>query len=548
MIHLALKVTFVFLEKYSDSMKYLFILFLSLITSRAISQTNELISFGSAEEMTITAGATIYADGLSITPTEDFTFGTTSLSLVPASTNKLSNQVSRVYKFSNPSALFSGNLSMIYSDSELNGLTEQNLQLFISNLGSWYRQVTQTDATNNNSSSSISRLSLGEIVAAEFRPNLILAASSIAENSPLGSKVISLTGTAEKLIGEQFTYSLVSGTGSTDNSAFSISGSEFQTNTPLDFETKKTYSARLRVTDGYGRFDEKPLSISINDLNETPTALTINKSNLYESNTINEVVGVLSTVDQDAGDSHTYSLVSGVGSTDNAAFNLSGNQVRASQVYNFSTRNSYFIRVRATDKGGLSYESVYAVSVSQLPTLTGTGNEVGTQIQTIASTTPKISKGFTSKLIVSGSDVATYNWSPSASLSSTSTYNPVAKPSQTESYSVRVTNVYGSSTTLNITVEVMEDVVITANNILSPNGDGQNDNWQIENIISYPNNQLIIVDRSHRVIYKKTGYVNDWNGLYNGLPLPPDTYYYFLIFDSPSGKKVSKKGFITITK
>jgi hypothetical protein len=94
----------------------------------------------------------------------------------------------------------------------------------------------------------------------------------------------------------------------------------------------------------------------------------------------------------------------------------------------------------------------------------------------------------------------------------------------------------------------MEDVVITANNILSPNGDGQNDNWQIENIISYPNNQLIIVDRSHRVIYKKTGYVNDWNGLYNGLPLPPDTYYYFLIFDSPSGKKVSKKGFITITK
>jgi hypothetical protein len=257
-------------------MKYLIFLFLSLITSRAISQTNELISFGSAEDMTIAAGGIMHADGLSITPTEDFTLRTTSLSLVPASTSKLSNQVSRVYQFSNPSTLFSGDLSVNYSDSELNGLTEQNLQLFIFNPSSWYRQVTQTDATKNSSSSSISKLSLGEIAAAEFKPNLILAASAIAENSPLGSKVINLVGTDENLIGEQFTYSLVSGTGSTDNSAFRITGSEFQTNAALDFETKKTYSARLRVTDGYGRFDEKSLSISVNDVNETPSALTIN--------------------------------------------------------------------------------------------------------------------------------------------------------------------------------------------------------------------------------------------------------------------------------
>jgi gliding motility-associated-like protein len=284
------------------------------------------------------------------------------------------------------------------------------------------------------------------------------------------------------------------------------------------------------------------------NVNETPSAMAITKSNLYESNTINEVIGVLTTADQDAGDSHTYSLVSGVGSTDNAAFNVSGNQVRASQVYNFSTKNSYNIRVRATDKGGLSFENVYTVSVSQLPTLTGTGNEYGTQLQTIASTTPKISKGFTSKLIVSGSDVATYNWSPSASLSSTSIYNPIAKPSQTQSYSVRVTNVYGSTTTLNITVEVMEDVNITANNILTPNGDGQNDKWEIENLSSYPNNELVIVDRAKRVIFRKTGYANDWNGLFNGAPLPPDTYYFILTFDSASGKKVSKRGFITIPK
>ena len=339
---------------------------------------------------------------------------------------------------------------------------------------------------------------------------------------------------------------MVSGTGSTDNASFKITGSELQTNTALDFETKKAYTVRLRVTDAYGRFDEKALPITINDVNEVPSAMAITKSNLYESNTINQVVGALSTTDQDAGDSHTYSLVSGVGSTDNTAFNVSGNQIRASQVFSSATKNSYSIRVRTTDKGGLSFEKVYTVSISQLPTLTGTGNEYGTQLQAVASTTPKISKGFTSKLNVSGIEMASFNWSPSASLSSTNTFNPVAKPSQTQSYSVTVTNVYGSSTTLSITVEVMEDWNIVANNILTPNGDGQNDKWLVDNLSSYPNNQLIIMDRSSRVIYRKTGYANDWDGMFNGAPLPPDTYYFVLTFDSPSGKKVSKEGYITI--
>jgi trimeric autotransporter adhesin len=526
-------------------MKYKFILFLVLISSQAFSQSGPLISVGSEEAMTITAGGILHADGLSITPTQDFTLSTTSLSLASASTAKLSNQVSRVYQFSSPSASFTGSLNMNYLDSELNGLSEQDLQLFVFNPSKWYRQVTQTDVTNNSLSSTIASLSLGEVTSAVFMPNLILTASSIAENSPLGSKVIDLIGTNENLSGEQFTYTLVSGTGSTDNTSFKITGSELQTNTALDFEKKKSYSVRLRVTDGYGRFDEKVLAITINDVNETPSALAITKSNLYESNTINQLVGALSTTDQDAGDSHTYSLVSGVGSTDNAAFNVSGNQIRASQVYSFSSKNNYSIRVRTTDKGGLSFEKVYTVSISELPTLTGTGNEFGIQFQAVASTTPKISKGFTSKLNVSGIDMVSYNWSPSASLSSTNTYNPVAKPSQTQSYSVTVTNIYGSSTTLSITVEVMEDWNIVANNILTPNGDGQNDKWEIDNLSSYPNNQLMILDRSSRVIYKKSGYANDWDGLFNGAPLPADTYYYILTLDS-SGKKVSKKGFITI--
>ncbi len=525
-------------------MKYVFILCLAVISSQAFSQTESLIHVGSAEGMTISTGGIFHADGMTITPTEDFTLSNTTLSRVSVSTAKLANQASRVYQFSNPSSSFSGSLSINYSDSELNGLSEQNLQLFIFDASSWHRQVTQNDASNNILSSSAFKLSLSEITAAVFFPNLILTASSIAENSPLGSKVIDLIGTDENVIGEQFTYSLVSGTGATDNASFKIIGSELQTNTALNFETKKTYSVRLRVTDAYGRFDEKLLSVAIADLNESPTALAISKSNLYESNTINQVVGLLSTTDQDAGDSHTYSLVSGSGSTDNAAFNVSGNQIRASRVFSFSNKSTYSIRVRTTDKGGLSFEEVYTVSISQLPTLTGTGNDFGTKIQATASTTPKISKGYTSNLNVSGSDIVSYNWNPSSSLSSTTTYNPGATPNQTETFSVTVTNRFGSSTTVSITVEVMEVWNLIANNILTPNGDGENDKFVAENLSSYPNNQLIILDRSSRVVYRKTGYANDWTGLFNGSPLPTDTYYYIFTFDSDVVAPI--KGFITI--
>ncbi len=376
---------------------------------------------------------------------------------------------------------------------------------------------------------------------------LALSANSINENSAIGTTLANLSST-DVDANDTHTYSLVAGSGDTNNSSFEIVGNQLKIKELFDFESKSSYVVRIRSTDAGSLSFENTFTISITDVNETPSAMAITKSNLYESNTINQVVGLLSTTDQDASDSHTYSLVSGLGSTDNTAFNVSGNQIRASQVFSSATKNSYSIRVRTTDKGGLSFEKVYTVSISQLPTLTGTGNEVGTKLQAVASTNPIISKGFTSKLNVSGIDTASYNWSPSASLSSTSIYNPVAKPSQTQSYSVTVTNNYGSSTTLSITVEVMEDWNLLANNILTPNGDGVNDKWEIENLSSYPNNQLIIMDRSSRVLYRKTVYANEWNGLFNGIPLPSDTYYYVLTFDSPSGQKVSKKGFITITQ
>jgi hypothetical protein len=61
---------------------------------------------------------------------------------------------------------------------------------------------------------------------------------------------------------------LVAGDGSTDNAAFTISGSTLRANNSFDFETKSSYSVRIRTTDRGGLFSEKAYVIKVVDINE----------------------------------------------------------------------------------------------------------------------------------------------------------------------------------------------------------------------------------------------------------------------------------------
>ncbi|MGB1270376.1 MAG: gliding motility-associated C-terminal domain-containing protein, partial [Flavobacteriaceae bacterium] len=47
----------------------------------------------------------------------------------------------------------------------------------------------------------------------------------------------------------------------------------------------------------------------------------------------------------------------------------------------------------------------------------------------------------------------------------------------------------------------------------SPNGDGINDNWTIDNIELYPSNVVKVYNRSGRLVYRAYGYKNTWNGI-----------------------------------
>jgi large repetitive protein len=107
-------------------------------------------------------------------------------------------------------------------------------------------------------------------VASNATPtDISLSPSSIFENNTIGDS-IGVLSTTDADVGDTFTYSLVSGTGSDDNALFLITGNQLRAGGVFDFESQSSYSIRVRSTDAAGATFEEALTITIEDLNEAP--------------------------------------------------------------------------------------------------------------------------------------------------------------------------------------------------------------------------------------------------------------------------------------
>ena len=71
---------------------------------------------------------------------------------------------------------------------------------------------------------------------------------SVDENEPAGTEVGALSAT-DPDAGDTHSFALVPGAGSADNGSFEIVGSTLRTGDVLDYETKSSYSVRVRATD-----------------------------------------------------------------------------------------------------------------------------------------------------------------------------------------------------------------------------------------------------------------------------------------------------------
>jgi gliding motility-associated-like protein len=98
-------------------------------------------------------------------------------------------------------------------------------------------------------------------------------------------------------------------------------------------------------------------------------------------------------------------------------------------------------------------------------------------------------------------------------------------------YTVTVTDAEGCTSTQTFDILcTIPDLVVTQ--LLTPNSDGKNDTWIIQNIANYPDNRVVVYNRWGNEVFRAESYANDWDGKSNSSLsigsdyLPSGTYFY----------------------
>ncbi len=119
--------------------------------------------------------------------------------------------------------------------------------------------------------------------------------------------------------------------------------------TTNDAATVPTPTSNYNLTPGGAQFSGTNPIFTVISTNNAPTDIALSATAINENVAANANVGTLSSTDPDAGNTFTYTLVSGTGDTDNASFNISGTNLRITNSPNFEAKSSYTVRVRTTD-------------------------------------------------------------------------------------------------------------------------------------------------------------------------------------------------------
>jgi gliding motility-associated-like protein len=111
-------------------------------------------------------------------------------------------------------------------------------------------------------------------------------------------------------------------------------------------------------------------------------------------------------------------------------------------------------------------------------------------------------------------------------------------------YTVRVTNATGCISTSSSAVSVSVSGALNIPNTFTPNGDGVNDTWVIDQINQYPDCKVTVFNKMGNKVFESVGYTQPWQGKFKDNDLPFDVYYY--VIDLKCGSLL--KGWIALIK
>lgn len=139
-----------------------------------------------------------------------------------------------------------------------------------------------------------------------------------------------------------------------------------------------------------------------------------------------------------------------------------------------------------------------------------------------------------------------YTWSPATALNATTGSVVKSSTLKTRTYVVSGSSSAGCSDNDTVTVTVIDPPFTRIPNIITPNGDGDNDVWDVKELKDLDLYDLTIVDYSGKVVYENNNYLNDWNAVDKSNKELPEGIYYYLLHHR--GNQSELKGFIHVIR
>jgi len=123
----------------------------------------------------------------------------------------------------------------------------------------------------------------------------------------------------------------------------------------------------FKVSDG--KYESAPATVRLTVLTPplAPTGIILQDDTIRPENVAGDFLSMLSSPDPNQGEAHTFTLVSGPGSSENGNFTIAGNQLRANTSFAALTGVPQRIRIRSTDQSGLWVEASFVLTVQPKP-------------------------------------------------------------------------------------------------------------------------------------------------------------------------------------
>ena len=205
--------------------------------------------------------------------------------------------------------------------------------------------------------------------------DLLLSSNRILENKPSGT-VVGYLSAVDQNAQDGHLFLLEKG-----GNKFSLTeDGNLTTTTSFDYESNPYHQIIARVSDATGSVFRKEFRVDVVDVfeNTKPSPPHLSPSIIAHSSPIGKKVGVLSATDVDLGQTLSYELIQGVGSSDNEKFRIEGQSVITNEISNFFSQSRYSIRVRVIDSMDAHNEASLVVSVTRPAEADLFGSLIGT--------------------------------------------------------------------------------------------------------------------------------------------------------------------------